>query len=642
MKPLSVKIEGYRRFGAPNQALDLRGELIALVGPNEAGKSSLLQALKRIEDDDPLEPDDLTRGGDGSVKIAVTYGLDQADSDALAAHFPSPWAQEVRRVVVEKYEDGSRGFSVVESLTKARSLIAAPLQRLTKTLEGATDDVHYLAEIEDLVEALTQGKMPTAPDTKLFEYALAVAADEQASAEVREVGQALGEVLRFAYVRPGAAIARWLWSRTPGFLMFDTESRDLRSAYTISASARGEWNDALHNLAKFAGLDLDRLQAAVGNVALVDSLLDGPNQALERKVQQSWRQSRVTIRLRMEGQTLHIQARDAGQGNVLPISARSDGLRQFVALTAFVAAHRAAGDEIRPVLLIDEAEQHLHYDAQADLINVLVAQQDVSKVIYSTHSAGCLPPDLGTGVRALVPYRSPNTPADADPDLTRPLNNIWAGQSIGYDPLLLAMGAGTFALTAARRAVVSEGFTDVLLLPTLVREATEVARLEYQVVLGIAVTPDDQLALLSEVAINVAYLVDGDDPGYLYKDKLVAAGVSKDNVIAFCRKNSRGAASPEDIIRPAVFVDAVNEILHRSGLPPMSVSGIPRRGRWAAVRAWVAQHGGTSPSKKELALELLERRHDGLLDAGGRERIRSIDLQLRKALELLPPPPPAE
>lgn len=77
MKPVRAKIEGYRRFGKPNVPIDLRGDLVAVVGPNEAGKSSLLEALQRIEDDEPIVDDDLTRNGDGTARIETEYRLER-------------------------------------------------------------------------------------------------------------------------------------------------------------------------------------------------------------------------------------------------------------------------------------------------------------------------------------------------------------------------------------------------------------------------------------------------------------------------------------------------------------------------------------------------------------------------------------
>ena len=49
-------------------------------------------------------------------------------------------------------------------------------------------------------------------------------------------------------------------------------------------------------------------------------------------------------------------------GGYSPVAERSDGLRAFVALTSFTAA--GADSERKPILLVDEAESHLHYDAK--------------------------------------------------------------------------------------------------------------------------------------------------------------------------------------------------------------------------------------------------------------------------------------
>ena len=82
----------------------------------------------------------------------------------------------------------------------------------------------------------------------------------------------------------------------------------------------------------------------------------------------------------------------------MPIRERSDGLRQFVALVA-LAAHQP--NPVPPILLIDEVETHLHYNAQADLIEVLTEQNAARQIVYTTHSAACLPQDLGLGVRVV-------------------------------------------------------------------------------------------------------------------------------------------------------------------------------------------------------------------------------------------------
>jgi predicted ATP-dependent endonuclease of OLD family len=53
MKLISVEIEGYRRF-LKKQTLQLDSQLVALTGPNESGKTSVLKAISSINTNIPF------------------------------------------------------------------------------------------------------------------------------------------------------------------------------------------------------------------------------------------------------------------------------------------------------------------------------------------------------------------------------------------------------------------------------------------------------------------------------------------------------------------------------------------------------------------------------------------------------------
>lgn len=163
---------------------------------------------------------------------------------------------------------------------------------------------------------------------------------------------------------------------------------------------------------------------------------------------------------------------------LVAIAERSDGLRQYVSLLAFATLEKT---EQPPILLIDEAEAHLHYDAQADLVQMFARQELATKVIYTTHSVGCLPEDLGTGVR-LVEMNSPTT------SIIR--NWFWETDEPGFSPLLFGIGAKALAFMPVRFALITEGATDIILLPTLFREATGKSSLGFQVVPGLSVADE--------------------------------------------------------------------------------------------------------------------------------------------------------
>ena len=50
MRLTSIQLHGYRRFST-KETLMVENKLIALVGPNEAGKSSVLDALRWLNPD---------------------------------------------------------------------------------------------------------------------------------------------------------------------------------------------------------------------------------------------------------------------------------------------------------------------------------------------------------------------------------------------------------------------------------------------------------------------------------------------------------------------------------------------------------------------------------------------------------------
>ena len=109
------------------------------------------------------------------------------------------------------------------------------------------------------------------------------------------------------------------------------------------------------------------------------------------------------------------------------IEERSEGLRAFVTLALFLGSQAL---EVPPILLIDEAELHLHSDAQADLVGGLLKQINATQVWYTTHSPACLPSDLGTGIRLLERH-------DEKSDIK---SHFWTNNEPGFGPLQLSPG----------------------------------------------------------------------------------------------------------------------------------------------------------------------------------------------------------
>ena len=86
----SVTLHGFRRFAKPTE-LRTNGKLVVLLGPNEAGKTTILNAISTIGVANPISKSDLSRGAQippDQVVISARFRLN--DEDLAAANISQP------------------------------------------------------------------------------------------------------------------------------------------------------------------------------------------------------------------------------------------------------------------------------------------------------------------------------------------------------------------------------------------------------------------------------------------------------------------------------------------------------------------------------------------------------------------------
>src|SRR5262245_37523433 len=94
MRLIKLKFTNFRRFDG-EQSLDLNENLIALVGPNEAGKSSILAAIDMVGRRVAPGQADITRGLTSPASIAALFSLEASDTAALADIHDGPTVSRV-------------------------------------------------------------------------------------------------------------------------------------------------------------------------------------------------------------------------------------------------------------------------------------------------------------------------------------------------------------------------------------------------------------------------------------------------------------------------------------------------------------------------------------------------------------------
>jgi ABC-type transport system involved in cytochrome c biogenesis ATPase subunit len=642
MRLISARVVGVGRLLDTTIKLDQK--LVAIVGPNEAGKTTLLKALAYVDAAHALTPAQRSRASmnvaDSTPVVSLRYRLNDNDRAALKE---LELHEAPTEFWVSRRADGDGpNFTVKPAPRKSEAPLAQLIDDLTDVLAESTtleplpvevgddEEPPQLPDREALISDLhllqqELGTYLAAPaDERGSIDALRDRADEHVAALQTFAGTARLQQLISALgswvdrQNPAEEVKKTLWSRTPDVVMFTEADRTLASTYTLDDALLGDVPVALANLARLAELDLNALVQAVlsGQVSRRDTIKNKANIALSSYFKEAWQQSDLRVELNVEGKLLRIGLVEDGV-HASVFDERSAGLRMFVALTSFLAARNSGRATI---LLIDEAETHLHIDAQADLVQMFAKQDKADKVIYTTHSPGCLPADLGVGIRAVVP--------DAD-ETSHVENSFWRQQNGGLTSLMFAMGASAAAFTPARCAVIAEGATDMILLPTLMRTATGQDELPYQVVSGLSEMPRKSYPELDYEAAKVAFLVDGDSGGQRLGNAIGRA-IPDNRVVALEVHGIENTLDPD--LYQNTFVTLLRDLNGEIAVGELPVLPDARSAPWSTtLEHWATDHGWRVPTKQEVANYLIEL-YEVLLSPEGAVALKQTHASLLAAL----------
>jgi hypothetical protein len=608
-----LRLIDYRRFA--DGTINLDSKMVAILGPNESGKSSILDALALFNDQNRVPTVHLRRNtsqADGRVVAELTYRLTDDERADVPYEVPDSavlWLKIKKRVggtlEAELHPPPARPkasrIAAVEALRKAQ---ASPWYRKVDDAADEEDGERLTAVLDALTSQLDRDD-EQADESTLSSLNVAISKlsklDPKAHSKTSQKAAAslLGKLsasLDIEKLPTPGDIANAIAANRPRAVPFDDAHRTL--GFTHNLSNLAEVSAAFQNLSDFGGLDLSTLVAAIqdNDSGAKRTLLGNAVRRINRRLEDDWGQSDLKVDfdvISLEDVRITVAGADGQQFDLIH---RSDGMRMFLALCAFLAKE---GQDPRPILLVDELERHLHYEAQADIVSMFDSRTDVSQVVYSTHSIGCLPQDLGRGVRVVVPDTTAGTSR---------VDNLWIRGGIGVEPLMAAMGAATLPLQPSRPLVYGEGPADALLLPGLIREAIDGSPLAYLIVSGASRISRANFDDFDQSAAHVVYLYDGDQAAkerrrFLNREK----GVPLDRILQL-----EPGVTLEDLIDPGLWVDGCNSAIVAIAQGDYDVGeelqrkDIKQKARVPALEEWCTKRGYRIPEKLKIAEMILE------------------------------------
>ncbi len=386
MKLISLSISGYKRFLAKT-TLKISGNMTVLVGPNEAGKTTLLKALRHLSHSDPIDDKEFYRyRRTKQARIESVYHLGPAEHAAIGSTVP-------KRFRLWKEEDGKLYSSIEPRIERPKSHRPAFLKAALKCANSAAfksmlarriDEIDIVDEDDEeqvqRLRGLKQGIEELSFDTDTIDDVELAAIEEFAeflseqSTETspRYISEFCDKAKEFLgkerVEHPNEVARKRITSSRPLVLEFSPEARTLNTTYDMrwfspeDAKRQEEPTIALLNLCTVAGLDLDELDLNCKDKRrdLIASQITNANMALKAVFDEHYSQDDVSIEFECSGSILSVMVGRVrnGRSSHNLVEERSEGFRQFAALLAFILKEEAR----KPILLIDEAELHLHYE----------------------------------------------------------------------------------------------------------------------------------------------------------------------------------------------------------------------------------------------------------------------------------------
>lgn len=638
MRLVRFRIQNYKRIESSGW-VDA-GDVTALVGGNETGKTSVLRALWKLKpgrENVVLDAQhefprhryttDYLRGGLWPVVTAI-FDIDAELHEKLAAIDPA--FEKCKEVECTSYYDhdpiiefvpgvelvGVSAGDVQKVVERVRKQVqkAKPPEADSEEAQEAVD--RYVQAVNSLADT-TLGQLDTGEDgdppsdvlRAFYDQLGAISRVEWQKALWADTTDEIEEILSRSGVDERFQRAINLaWEAIPVFIYFDDyyllesevyipEALQRIAAGSRDPKVRSQW--ALFERAGFpirevAGLSFrpdpnqpvtdDSLQDLFEEIRERAIMASAAGRSITDEFARWWHQHRHQIDFRVDGETFQIWVADDKYPVLIEFEGRSRGFRWF--FTFYLVFTVETGYEHKnAVLLLDEPGLHLYPPAQEELLQLFDDLAKYNQTIYTTHSAFMVDTQHLERVRLVE---------EMEDGLVRLTDDVAGSHSEAILPIQARLGIQLAqSMFLAQRVLIVSSEADYRLLRYLSDDLKAAGRVGLPDGIALSFAGGDSsveplIAMLASQGVTVIALLDGNPPGRAVYRGLERAGyLAVPSVEVHHQGDLLGAAAPFDLaslLPPDLYLSTVEEV-HGIELPD-SIKPTKQLTLRGAVRAY--------------------------------------------------------
>jgi len=526
MKLIKARIQNFRSIKDTGE-FDIEELKTILVGPNEAGKTVILQAIQKLNRPDGVDGFDEIRDYPRSLYNDITtrkvkaedvevvrgwFKMDEEDKKVLPAEF-----HECTYVLYRKLDNNGRYFLLNTPSKKNYADVKNDLSRLSSHIDKQFSKDEDNAELEKPSLKLKLITDDLTDKTTLVEETITKLIkwlednypwiDEENSTEENRYSK-LTDIINFN--KEFEKTEKLINSRKPVFVLFNNFFKVKPLIHLEHLSDRVEGNllddDKFYDygnlcLLKLLGFsprelsdigktpspsqdDADAMKEYRDTLDKRSYQLDAASIRLTKEIKEIWnpnpnRPEAEKINISADGQYLKVSVED-DIGVKIELDQRSEGFQWLVSF--YVVFFAEAMDKHKnAILLLDEPGMSLHGLKQRDFRNTISKLAEKNQTIYTTHSPFLVGPDELDLVRVVeLKDREEGTKVHTTISSSDPAGLLPLQEALGYD---LAQ-----SLFSQSRNLILEGLTDywyVEATSTLLKE-DKVANLDSKIALVFA------------------------------------------------------------------------------------------------------------------------------------------------------------